>query len=267
MNEIPHVNIIIAPHFDDAVFSLGGLIQKDPENTKVITVFAAAPQRPVRTMWDRVCGFTDSTHAVGERIKENVTALEHLGIKKENIINLSYFDMPYRDTADTKETLRERVAMDIHSLIQKETAQQIRVFAPMMGMHVDHSIARDAVLSISENLYKKEKNTKVQFYLYQDMPYVYLYYKAENTLHPFTSRATILLELFPYELLYKREFIELDTAEYDKKIVACKLYASQFKPLFFGFRSLPKTLRRMSDRQKKIYEIGSDYCELIYKLA
>ncbi len=44
------LNIIISPHLDDAVISMGGFILKNFKNTKIITIFSGKPEKKKYTI-------------------------------------------------------------------------------------------------------------------------------------------------------------------------------------------------------------------------
>ena len=264
-------NLVIAPHLDDAVFSLGGLLIQEPRNTKVITVFAGIPRTPVLRLWDRICGFHDSTRAVETRIQENDFALQSVGISKENSINLSYVDRQYRrpflnlkgESASTLTEIKKNVMSELRSLMEKEKAGTVRIFAPMLGAHQDHAIVRDAVMELHTAL--QGTPARFEFYLYQDLPYFYVYY-MRKLCDRLKSKKEVMQNLEPEGVPGKRCVFELSEQEFLKKIEACKLYASQFHSKIFGFHSLFRQQRTISFDQAEILKTKSRYCEVVYKI-
>lgn len=76
--------LILSPHLDDAVFSAYALLSSECR-VEVATVFTDAPQPPMQTGWDRLCGFTDSDRAVEVRRIENEQALEGLSVTRHHV--------------------------------------------------------------------------------------------------------------------------------------------------------------------------------------
>src|ERR1700722_18211357 len=103
-------NLILSPHFDDAVLSLGGLIAKAPERAIVVTVFAGAPVEDVRGGWDRWSGFATGAAAVRARSQENAAALALLGVPRSQIHDLGHLDYQYRPTGTAPGDLRSAIA-------------------------------------------------------------------------------------------------------------------------------------------------------------
>src|SRR5712692_5355525 len=89
-------NLILSPHFDDAVLSLGGLIAKAPDRAVVVTVFAGVPPEGVAGRWDRLSGFPMAVAAIRARRQENEAALALIGVPQNRIRNLDYLDGQYR---------------------------------------------------------------------------------------------------------------------------------------------------------------------------
>lgn len=65
--------LLVSPHFDDAILSCWSLVQRGIV-TEVLTVFTGAPAIPVEVVWDRRCGFADSTAAMLARAAEDDAA-------------------------------------------------------------------------------------------------------------------------------------------------------------------------------------------------
>lgn len=255
-----NTNYILSPHFDDAVFSLGGLIAKEAQNSKVITVFGGKPPTPLSRSWDRACGFKNSTVAIETRSQENVAALTFLGVTEGNIINLSYLDKQYRDTHSdhANQNLIQKIADDIRSILSKDTSNEIKIFVPMMRSHVDHALVHDAALSLVSD-------QKIQIYEYQDVPYVYDSWVHKRICRFFTSKEKILLSISPQNSPITKEHIPLSAIEYEKKIAASKLYASQFKLPVIGLRSVFRKQKIFAILQAKLYATPTPFCEVVYR--
>ncbi len=88
--------VVLSPHLDDAVLSLGGTIARASRagtEVTVITVFAGDPESAVEAgEWDTLCGFATAGEAARERRREDAQACEILGAAPEW---LSFPDVDY----------------------------------------------------------------------------------------------------------------------------------------------------------------------------
>jgi LmbE family N-acetylglucosaminyl deacetylase len=66
--------LLLAPHFDDAALSCSALLDGHGP-IDVVTVFAGAPEPPVRGYWDELSGFADSAESAAARSAEDAAAL------------------------------------------------------------------------------------------------------------------------------------------------------------------------------------------------
>ena len=268
-DDLNYVNLIISPHLDDAVFSLGGLIAKEPQITKVVTIFSGAPSKPLIRIWDICCGFKNSKEALIKRIDENILALCSLGINKQQIINLQYVDNQYRSSFlglikdSTLEEIEKSILVEIELLIKNEGTRNLKIFAPMSFTHKDHKMVHDILIKFYKN--NTESNKKICLYLYQDIPYFYSNY-SKKIKRAVKSEEQILNEMGPKISGYEREVIELTEEEFSKKREASKLYGSQFVPIFSKLSSLIKIQYILSKKQTNILHIKSPHCEIVYKL-
>ena len=91
----PARTLIVSPHLDDAVLSAFGLLQLG-DQVDVMTILDGAPVPPVRTGWDRLCGFEDSDDAVSARRAENDAALAGAphGLFSLGLLDAQYLDGP-----------------------------------------------------------------------------------------------------------------------------------------------------------------------------
>ncbi len=254
------INLIISPHLDDAVFSLGGLISLEARQTKVITVFGGHPAKPISSNWDKRCGFKNSTQAMEARIRENTEALNQLGLEDKNIINLPYLDRQYRKSVVNNSGMLE----DMQYIIEDENDKEINIFVPMLGYHSDHKMVRDLVTEIYFQIKNNKEN--INLFWYQDMPYFYRFYILKKTQYFFKSKNKVALDLCPEVLNFDRKIIKLNEQDLEKKIIAGEKYKSQFKPKLFGLRGIDSKQRYISTLQAKIFNIGQPHCEIIYQI-
>ncbi len=164
------VNIILSPHYDDAVLSLGGFITKNKASEPIIvaTFFTGAPTVATSTAWDIASGFKDSTEAVKARIAENARALNGKNI---TLVDYGYLDNQYRNQSDDSDLLAQNISKDIQALIASQ-AGNVNVYGPAdfgSGItHPDHKLLHDAYVDSIASFPK----TNVSFYFYEDFPYI-----------------------------------------------------------------------------------------------
>jgi LmbE family N-acetylglucosaminyl deacetylase len=79
--------VVLSPHLDDAVLSLGGTIARASRagtEVTVVTVFAGDPESTAEAgEWDTMCGFSTAGEAARERRREDARACEILGAVPE----------------------------------------------------------------------------------------------------------------------------------------------------------------------------------------
>lgn len=260
-----YINLIISPHLDDAVFSLGGLISKENTKTKIINVFSKVPEKPIFTYWDRMCGFANSTIAMNTRLSEDKVALLGLGVQKDSIKYLLYLDNQYRKYIKiNQKEIKRQISFDIEKCIKELLPQNIRLFIPMNALHKDHRMVRDIGIELYKKYYR-DKNS-ISLYLYQDMPYTFRVFLIKRLLSPFKQKRDIYDNMHPKILNTKREVIELSEYNFNLKEISIKKYISQIKPLFSDLSLLLKIGSYFSREQAKAFNMKSKYCEVIYKV-
>ena len=84
--------LLLSPHFDDAVLDCWSLLTSSRE-LQVVNLFAGVPGPGRLTPWDEITGASDSAERVRERIGEDASALGRAGRRPINIANL---DAQYR---------------------------------------------------------------------------------------------------------------------------------------------------------------------------
>jgi len=98
---LPSRVVVLSPHLDDAVLSLGAAIARATRagaHVKCLTVFAygEADRRPAAA-WDRACGFESAAEARKVRRKEDARACGLVGAVPEW---LDFFDVEYGDRVE-----------------------------------------------------------------------------------------------------------------------------------------------------------------------
>ncbi|MFJ6694709.1 PIG-L deacetylase family protein [Streptomyces sp. NPDC091272] len=95
---VPWHTVVLSPHFDDAVFSLAGILAALPGPTAVVTVHGGAPAAgaPV-SWWDDSCGFSSAHEAHRARVAEDAAACARIGVEQ---VVLDHPDGPYAQGAE-----------------------------------------------------------------------------------------------------------------------------------------------------------------------
>lgn len=150
--------VVLSPHLDDGVFSLGAGISRHARRggrVRVLTVFGGDPDTGApASEWDQLPGWSSERQAVLARRKEDVTATHLVGAEA---CWLTYADEQYH---------RPRDGDAIHAAIDAATAGFDLVFVPGAPLsHADHRYLADLVLS--RGLPGR------QLWLYAEQPYRY----------------------------------------------------------------------------------------------
>lgn len=250
------LHILLSPHFDDAVLSLGGLLAKEGPSSIVMTFFGGKPEPSQITPWDLASGFLNSNQAHDARLKENDEALKLLDIPENQIVNLAHLDQQYRADVFGKsddEELSGLLLQDLLSLLESYGDQELNLYAPGLEMHKDHFLIKRVLLEAIPHL----KGKPVEFFLYQDLPYAYNISEENLQKNKITDVVTTDLIVVP-----------LSREQMEKKIEAIKLYKSQIGPLeLFKGNDLPSRVMGFSSRQARQFAKDTEYCEVLYKIA
>lgn len=196
--------IILAPHYDDAVFSCFNLLED--ENTLVLNVFTGIPDKKKISLWDFICGEAKSYKMMQIRNTENSSIFNSLPC---SYIDLGYLENQYRKNIDRN---------DVINSIMKHYVKADLILAPIaMGRfysHPDHKLLRD--IAISLNL---EKGVKIGFYY--DLPYISSSHKDKKIIRKLSK----LTSLEMHSIVTK-----FSSSQIAKKIDMSKSYKSQYFP-------------------------------------
>ena len=132
--------VVVSPHLDDAVLSLGATLAHAVESgteVEILTVFACAPDSNAPTdEWDRNSGFATEGEAAQQRRREDRTACEILGVTPR------WFEFganPYERRGSMEEVI---------SAVDAATADADTVLVPGFPLtHVDHAALTNGLLS------------------------------------------------------------------------------------------------------------------------
>jgi len=126
--------LLLSPHFDDAVLSCWSLLASDRRLT-VVNLFAGIPAAGQSGPWEALIGVQDSAERKRARMAEDVLSLARAGRAP---INLALLDAQHRSRTDGSPSARE-----IDRALTSEVQSASRVYVPAgIGSHVDHLIAR-----------------------------------------------------------------------------------------------------------------------------
>lgn len=145
--------LIISPHLDDAVLSVGQVMAGWPKMT-VCTVFAGRPtDLAAQTSYDRDCGFLNAGRAVTRRRAEDKAALHVLNARP---VWLDFVDHQYGDP-----NAEQAIVDAIISVVGE--AQATVVLGPLGLAHPDHHTTRSAYCEALDRL-------DVEAWAYEDLP-------------------------------------------------------------------------------------------------
>jgi len=155
-------NIILSPHYDDAVFSCFNKLN-DPK-TLVINLFTGIPNKNKYTLWDLICGQPNSNKMMLKRKKENALVLNKLECY---YLDLDFLDNQYEKNIDTNLILK--------TLLSKLKKGDV-IYAPMaeskIYKHPDHLITNQIARKLSKLGY--------EVYFYADLPYMKIHHYIAN---------------------------------------------------------------------------------------
>ncbi len=247
------VTIVLSPHYDDAVLSLGGLLAKHEHPAVVATFFTGVPAVATTTPWDTQSGFSSVKEAMLARTKENSAAIRMLGAE---VKDYGYLDYQYREHATSSEIeLEQEVAQDIQALIASYGNKNIAIYAPAIFTppitHPDHALLHRAFKDVSEQYPKKNIN----FYYYEDYPYVQEFNKEsqislEKNLENDTGR------------IFDEIRIPLSSRQAGQKQSSLEKYASQSK----AFQAENTDIVKSSTAYTKTRCATENACEVVYRL-
>ncbi len=193
-----------SPHYDDAVFSCGGLLAA-ARNGTVVTVYTGLPgDGDILTDWDQRCGFASAGEAMQARAIENKQALTLLHATG---IDLQFLDSQYARQLDNgKELLSDALASTIAHV------QPTHVFFPLGLFHEDHITVSDVMLTLCHQF------PTMHWFAYEDIPYRKRAEHVSQRLSELSAQG-VLASRFPI------------TGKSDDKAEAVSAYQSQFQGL------------------------------------
>lgn len=145
--------VVISPHLDDAVLSVGQVLGGCP-GAVVITLLAGIPDGDAVTDYDRNCGFTSSRQAMRQRRAEDRRALAILGAEP---CHLDFLPRQYEDDAGDEAMVRELAARIV-------ALEPSAVAGPVGIMHPDHE-------RVARLWPRAARQAAAPLYAYEELPY------------------------------------------------------------------------------------------------
>lgn len=158
--------VVVSPHLDDAVLSVGQLLAGHPTAT-VVTVCTQSPRTirpPVLTEFDRRCGFDSSAEAMAARRQEDRRACSTLDVEW---LHLHCRDSQYGADLDAKHVtgqITAALAQCGKPATKPDRIDDVTLLAPLGLGHPDHVTTRRAALDAG-------RRAKVPTFLYAELPY------------------------------------------------------------------------------------------------
>ena len=205
--------IVVSPHFDDAIMSLGSTIAHAVQlgaKVEVLTVFADIPSSEApASSWDRECGFVTEGQAAKARRDEDSRACSIVGAEPR-WLDFGCESYERRGNED-----------DIWAAVTAATSGADSVIVPGFPLaHADH-------LCLSKLLVCKGLNAR-RMGLYVEQPYEFYLKKSRRTL----TVAPSLKPIIKGSLAWTR--IRTASAHRRAKLLAVRCYKSQLRHLGLG---------------------------------
>lgn len=197
--------IVLSPHYDDAVFSCGGLLAAVPGST-VVTVYTGLPKNAdaMQTDWDRRCGFSSAREAMRCRADENREALAALRARG---MDLDFLDSQYAHGAlQGADLLGDTLAATLTRM------HPAAVLFPLGLFHEDHIRISNVLLTICPRF------PGIRWLAYEDIPYNKQAARVRKRIGELANRGIVAAAL------------RLNGAGGDKSL-AVHAYRSQFRGL------------------------------------
>jgi LmbE family N-acetylglucosaminyl deacetylase len=258
------VTIILSPHYDDAVFGLGGMLTQRKgrgEESFVVTLFGGqAPAALALTWWNKETGFASNVEAEEFRVRENRNALNMVGVDDDHILDSLLDDVQYRneEDAESEAATAKAVKEEIASILSRFHGRRVSVYGSMStawgkfweDSHPDHAVVHDAYLEI----FRGGEFPAVDFYLYEDVvPYVYRFTH---------DRAKAWVEEND-RIRLEETVVQLSEHDFSSKLAGLKQYGSQMKQ----FREpVDDTLISYSSRLCSSLDLSCYACEVVYRI-
>jgi LmbE family N-acetylglucosaminyl deacetylase len=235
--------LLLSPHWDDAVLDCWGPLCGEPE-LNVVNVFAGVPAAGRLAAWDAITGAGDSATRARERIAEDALALQRAGRRPQN---LPFLDAQYRPPP------RAPSLAELDAALAAAVPSAARIYAPAgIGGHPDHVLVRRYACAL--------RRVGMPVTLYAELPYCVLHGwphwvdGAEPDPHRDVDEfwRTFLDAVPGLPPLRGAHVRRLDETAAAAKLAAMRCYRTQFSCLDFGAGRL------LSDPEIHRYEVSWD---------
>jgi LmbE family N-acetylglucosaminyl deacetylase len=205
--------LVVSPHSDDAVLSVGGLMQRGRARFSVLTVFGVSAWTSAGFAPDRQAEISDL------RRREDVDACNSLGVVDFQSLELlearSRGRDPFSPVEDADLGLLANLEQSLEKLIASSGAELV-LFPLALGAHVDHLL----LTSVAQRLVRRGWHG-VAFY--EDLPYAAFY-----SLDEIAIRVTEVAD--DMDATLERVQVSFDEATLKMKLHALRRYRSQLRP-------------------------------------
>lgn len=244
-------HLFLSPHYDDAIYSCGGMIYQLAQHDKDVVILTIMAGRPSLTLPDTpVLKDNHERWQAGNdpiviRRAEDQTAVAILGAKTQY---LDVLDCIYRVAkAEALYPSEDSLWGDIHPDDPASAALEAIdltdidvIYAPMaIGKHVDHQIVRNWAWNIAQN-------SEVTVKFYQDYPYM-------------RQQSAIKSALNYFDMPLKSETITLSETAMQHKVQAMSAYVSQISSFWENEAAIDTEVRQTFSNSSK-----TDYIEGIW---
>ncbi len=228
-------HVVLSPHFDDAVFSLGGTIwrwSQEGGRVLVVTLMAGDPDRPLSSFareHHRRWGVSDR-EAVARRRAEDEAALAVLGATpfwwlqgRDALYRANLYarlDRLFSRPREEDLPFVEEVRSFLEAL--RNRLPGVPIYAPLgVGGHVDHRIVAEVALDWS-------RRGEGPVFFYEELPYV----RQPHALSTRLSQVCRTRPRGPAPYRIDPDLLPLSEAALTAKVEAAGRYASQVRDLF-----------------------------------
>lgn len=263
MKPIDVKHIILSPHFDDAVISLGGYLDILGKKATVVTFYCSSPIKPVNIKIDIKSNFKDSKEAMKYRAIENDRALE---ILNNNVFNYKYEQCTYRKKRITHIEQKEQtteITNDINDMLKKHKDEKVAIYGPTyLGVRSnrDHKILHNSYIDVV----RASDNVKHVFYMYEDYPYCDNF-RIKYDILKNTTLTEYISSLYT-DLTIVEKIVKLNSNNLENKLKAILEYSSQVKCTDKNPKSklflLTNAIKYNRERYKNIRA-----CEVIHQMT
>lgn len=245
------IHLFLSPHYDDAVYSCGGMIYQlvqQGENVTILTVMAGRPTLPLPdtpVLKDNHQRWHAGDDPVTVRRAEDQNAAKILGAKTQylNIPDCIYRVVNTEALYPSEESLWGDVHPDDPALtaLQGIKLNDVQIlYAPMgIGKHVDHQLVRNWAWNIA-------KTSALPVKFYQDYPYM-------------RQKEAVNLALGYFDSSLELEKIKISEQAMQQKIHAMAAYTSQIRSFWDDEMAIEGEVRQTFTDSNK-----SDYIECLW---